>query len=96
MKVIVNTEGLHRQGDTVKQLNGTLENIMNQFENSIIEQSDYWKGNASQAFAAKIVYVKNEFKKIEDFLEEYSSLIMELSKEYDDFESSLTSRIMNV
>ena len=74
-------------------LSEQLENTMNEIETLILSANGEWQGEAEVAYAGKIIYVKNQYKKLIDFLEKYAEVIGAFAEQYEDYDQQLAQKI---
>lgn len=55
-----------------------------------------WKGDAGAAYVSRILNVRSEFKRVENFIEEMADLLLRFSEEYERHEDELYSKINSI
>ena len=96
MKITVDADRMHSAAAEIRTTVDTLRYNMDTMELLVNSLNGEWQGDAERAFASKIVYVRNEFKEVEQFFREYASLLERFAEEYIRHEDEVTAKVRNV
>lgn len=93
MKICSDPIQMRNKSNDIRTVSSELQNIMGQIETLVLSVNGQWQGDAERAYASRILFVKKEFSHIMSFFEDYSSLLELFADEYDEFDTSLASKI---
>ena len=96
MKIQVNADELQRTGREMEQVLLCLRENMNQLESTIQRTEGDWQGAFAKAYADRLICIRQEFRELEEFFREYSSMLMHFAEEYLHYERELSKKIMDV
>ena len=96
MRITVDADRMHSMAGQIRTTVDMLRYNMDTMEMLVYSMNGEWQGNAERAYASKIVYVRNEFKAVEQFFTEYASLLERFAEEYIRHEDELTAKLRNV
>ncbi len=96
MKIEVDTGQLSEKSNEIKLLNNQLNTVMEEIEILILSITGEWQGKAERSFSEKILYVKQQFKNISVFFEDYSALLKKFAETYETQEADISFKINQV
>ena len=96
MKITVDADRMHSMASEIRTTVDMLRYNMDTMEILVHSLNGDWQGDAERAFASKIVYVRREFKEVEQFFTEYASLLERFAEEYIRHEDEVAAKVRNV
>lgn len=96
MNILVDADRMKIVSGEMRTTIDTLRYNMDSLELLINSLSGEWQGDAEKAYASKIIYVRNEFKAVENFFEEFATFLSQFSEDYLLHEDELAMKIQNV
>lgn len=96
MKITVDADRMHSMAAEIRTTVDTLRYNMDTMEILVHSLNGEWQGDAERAFASKILYVRREFKEVEQFFREYASLLERFAEEYIRHEDEVAAKVRNV
>ena len=96
MKITVDADRMHSMAAEIRTTVDMLRYNMNTMELLVHSMNGEWQGDSERAFASKIVYVRREFKEVENFFAEYASLLERFAEEYIRHEDEVAAKVRNV
>lgn len=89
MQLLADADALQRSTDRIASIKSELEKELSMIEQAILSLDADWQGNAERVYASKIVYIKNEYKKLIQFYDGLITLIKNVSDRYSELEKSV-------
>ena len=96
MKIVVTPEQLYDSSYEMKAVLNHLRENMDAIELFVASLDGEWKGDAERAYASKIVYVRSEFRNVENFLKELSETMGRIGEEYSEHEDVLADKLKRI
>lgn len=96
MKITVDVDRMRIVSGEIRNITAVLQSNMDAMEFLVNSMNGEWQGDSERAYAARLIYVRREFKEIEHFFEEYASLLNRFAEEYQSYEDQLAAKIRNV
>ena len=96
MKIAVDADRMHSMAGEIRTTVDALRYNMDTMEILVHSLNGEWQGDAERAFASKILYVRREFKEVENFFAEYASLLERFAEEYIRHEDEVAAKVRNV
>ena len=93
MNIQVDPNQLMEKSNDIRLLEQELLKIMDEIELLVLSVNGSWQGDAEQAFAQKILYVKKQFANIATFFEDYAEVLKTFAYAYEQQEADLSSKI---
>ena len=93
MEIIADPHRLRTEKSEINFLTESLRSNMNEIEALVLGTNGEWQGDAEVAYAGKIIYVKSQYMKLINFLEQYAEVIGAFAEQYEDYERQLAQKI---
>ena len=93
MNITVDTAEMKARSREMQSVGNDLLSYMDQVEQVVLSIGGEWQGEAERAYAARIVYIKEQFARMFDFLDSYGRLLDEFSTRYEEHDKELSAKI---
>ncbi len=93
MKVSVNTDELRERCSELRAVCNDLNGNMNRIETAVLSIGNEWQGESERAFVAKLLYIRQQFNDLTNFIEDCTNLMETFATQYEEHDKELSSKI---
>ena len=93
MKLQYDSTQMRQKADEIRYYNSVLNENMHEIETVVLSLNSEWKGESQKAHSGRLCSMKNEYKRVASFFEEYARLLVEIAEKADSRDESISGRI---